>query len=229
VRRWMRSTRGGQPSRPFFVLLLSAACSSAPRLNPYADPALDCRSFETLISRSGEATPHMSRPLWRVRACPERAARIFAKAVRDTYQSSDTAVLGRTTWLTQYVHDQRILDAAEWVATNPASAELARISALRVMIWQKAPGHGVGFRDLARGETVWLTTRSSYTGHFYHGMIVGDTMPWPVFARPMRPDYVKRIDSVARRLHADTTVPASVRRAAHLTWRFPPDRELKGR
>jgi hypothetical protein len=213
--------------------LLLAACTGrrTAGTNSYADVDRDCRSAATLLAPGGGFSPHMAPPLWRVRACPARAGEILAVVVQETRSVADTGRLEAATWLAQYVHDARILAAGIAVATDSGAAPEARVAALRVLLWAKAPGHLVPLHAMVSGPPCRPPRCvSSYTGHFYRaGPIAGDTTTWPVFGTPMPPAYVAQIDSVASLIEGSSTAPPIVRQAARVTRAFPPDRELEGR
>ena len=214
------------------LLLVVIGCTrgGSPRLNPFAYSARDCRSAAALLAPGREATPHMAPQLWRVRACPIRAGELLAAIVQESRAITDTSVLEARTWLTHYVHDAHLLAAGIEVASDSRAAPEARITAFRVLLWSKAPGHHMSLRAMIEGPNcVPGRCRSSYTGHFYHGMVVGDTTSWPIFGTPMPPGYVARIDSVARSVESAPSTPRRVRQAAQIVRQFPPDPELNGR
>jgi hypothetical protein len=216
---------------PALLLLLACIGGRKDRPNAYAVPARDCQSAATLLAPGLEPTPAMAPQLWRVRACPARAGEILAQLLRDSRAISDTGRLESATWLTHFVHDAQLVTAGVDVAGDSLATPEARTAAFRVLLWSKAPGHRVSFRDMLNGvdcEPPWC--RSTYTGHFFGGgPTQGDTTSWPVFGTPMPRNYVTVIDSVARVVEDFPSVPAMVRRAAQTVRRFPPDAELKGR
>ena len=139
----------------------------------------------------------MARPLWRLRACPERAGAALGQTIEAMGSLSDTVELERRTWLTHYVVDDRIIAAALAVAGAPTTSPEARIYALRTLTWQKAPGHPLtvwGLTDRpppARG----LSPSSSYTNHYYTDLGYGSgEHPWPVLGKLPDEDYVARMD-----------------------------------
>lgn len=214
------------------ALVLAAACvAGRTTANPYADPERDCQSFETLTAPSRQGTPFMSPPLWRVRACPERAGTILAGVLLASRSLTDPNDLDRRTFLAQYVHDARLLDAGITVAADTSATPEVRMAAFRVLLWSKAPGHNVPLARMSEGTSCMpLACVSSYTGHFYHGgPFAGDTTSWPVFGVPMPAGYVARIDSVASLVEQAQSSPETLRRVALLVRRWPPDEQLKGR
>lgn len=176
----------------------------------------------------GEPTPQMSPALWRVRACPDRAGELIADTMRAARNATGLRELDDVTFLTQYVHDRHIVDAAVEVAQADSASTEARIAALRALVWAKAPGHPIPLRTMASGPPcVPRSCFSTYTGHYYGpGPIAGDTMQWPVLGEQTADDYVQRIDSVAAALVDDATVPSDVRAAPRTVLRFPQDRQL---
>ena len=226
--------RHGYPLTLITALLTGAvtACQSAQPATPFASARQDCRSAETLLRPSPTGTPSMSPPLWRVRACPERAGLLLAKLLDTTRQVSDTAEVQRRTWLTQYVHDARITGMAMDVSTDAGATVPARLAAVRALIWSKSPGHMLPMVVMyARPSCLPSFCSSTYEGHFYGpGMIpTSPPTPWPVFGAPMRPGYAARIDSVLRQLLLAEATPPAVRGAAEWALVYPPSQRLGGR
>jgi hypothetical protein len=93
-------------------------------------------------------------PLWRVRACPSRAGELIAQAIQTSAVQRDTARLERSTFLAQYVHDRRIIEAAAPVAVSNDATPESRIASLRVLTWAKAPGHLLSFTSVGAGCNV---------------------------------------------------------------------------
>jgi hypothetical protein len=211
------------------VALLACAARQPSAASPYADPERDCQSTQTLLAPGRGPTPQMAPALWRVRACPARAGELLAHALESTRLVSDSGQLEAATWLTQYVHDARILSSGIAVAADTAATPEARVAALRVLLWAKAPGHLVSLQAMSSGpQCIPPMCRSSYTGHFYNGgPTMVDTVVWPVVGIPMPPGYTSRIDSVAREIASSPSTPGLVRAAARVVIDFPPDRELK--
>jgi hypothetical protein len=220
-------------ARCFLVLLVTVACTSghARNINPYADAERDCRSATTLLAPAREPTPHMAPALWRLRVCPARAGELLAAVLLNSRTIADTGQLEARTWLTHYLHDARLLAAGAEVATDSLATPEARLAALRILLWSKAPGHLVPMRTMVeRPGCDPRRCRSTYTGHFYGGgPIAGDTTSWPVFGTPMPAQYVTKIDSIARLVEIAPGTPMVVQRAARVVRQFPPDPELKGR
>jgi len=214
--------------RSFIILAGVGACA---RPHQYADSARDCQSAATLFAPGREPTPEMAPALWRVRACPARAAEILANALRDSRTVTDTARLEAATWLTQYVHDAHLVTAGIEVATDSLAAPEARIAAFRTLLWSKAPGHFVPLHAMVTGPSCDpRRCHSTYTGHFYGGgPVLGDTIRWPVFGTPMSARYAATIDSAAAGVEQAAGTPGMVRRAASVVRQFPSDRELGGR
>ena len=213
----------------FFIALLGVAACGRP--NMYADATRDCQSAATLLAPGREPTPEMAPALWRVRACPARAAEILATVLRDSRTTTDTARLEAATWLTQYVHDAQLVSAGIDVATDGRATPEARVAALRTLLWSKAPGHFMPLQAMATGPSCDpRQCYSTYTGHFYGGGPVrGDTIRWPVFGTPMPARYAASIDSAAAVAERTSGTPEIVRRAAAVVRQFPSDRELGGR
>ena len=136
--------------------------------NPYASAAVDCRSAASLLRRGAEPTPHMAPPLWRVRACPEPAGRLLAALLDTSRQVADTGELDHRTWLTQYVHDARILEAAVRVAADTTAAPAARVAAIRTLIWMKSPGMLLSMTMMfGTPRCIPPLCVSTYEGHYY--------------------------------------------------------------
>ena len=188
-------------------------------------------SATTLFAPGREPTPEMAPALWRVRACPARAGEILAAELYDVRTTTDTARLEEATWLTQYVHDAHLVSAAIDVATDNLATSEARIAAIRVLLWSKAPGHLMPLRAMLSGPSCDpRMCFSTYTGHFFGGgPVAGDTIRWPVFGAPMPPRYAATIDSVALATERASAAPDIVRRAAGIVRQFPSDRELTDR
>ena len=169
--------------------------------------------------------------LWRVRACPDRAGGLLAAALLAARAEADTGRLEALTWLARYVHDARLLAAGLAVAGDTLATPPARVAALRVLLWSKAPGHGLPLRHMVEGPSCAPPgCRSSATDHYYGaGPGAGDSMRWPVFGAPMPAGYAATIDSAARAVADVPGTPASVRAAARVVRRFPQDSELTGR
>jgi hypothetical protein len=213
-----------------FVLALlggvaAVACHPPPAAtsNPYASAAIDCRSAATLLRRGTEATPQMAPPLWRIRACPEPAGGLLGALLDTSRLVADTAELERRTWLTQYVHDARILDAALRLAADETAQPPARVAAMRTLIWMKSPGMFLTMTMMfGTPGCVPRECESSVEGHYYGPYTRPDsTSGWPVFGQPAATGYAARIDSVVRAIVEDPATPANVRSAAQLVVRFP--------
>ncbi len=131
----------------------------------------------------------------------------------------------------QYLHDAQLLAAGIDVAMDTLAAPEARIAALRVMLWSRAPGHRVSLRDMYDGDACGSRPcGSSYTSHFYgHGPFANDTASSLTFGEPMPQGYVERIDSVAQRIADRSGTPDMVLRATRVVRRYPTDRQLRGR
>lgn len=203
-------------------------------VNPYANAAVDCRSASTLLSRrSGDGTPDMAPPLSRIRSCPTQAGVLLAALIDSSRQVRDTDELQRRTWLTQYVHDARILAAATSVARDADAAVEARLAAIRTMIWSKTPGQLLTLSMMQTNPGCDpARCYSTYEGHFYGPSPARgpqpDTTSWPVMGTAMRSGYAAATDSVFTALIANDT-SASVRNAAAIGVRFPPAQQLRGR
>lgn len=196
------------------------------------DTVAECRNAERLLAWDGPA-PGMARPLWRARACPHGAALILSALLDSLRTTDDTSSLQRATWLTQYVRDGRVLQTALSIARDPAAASGARVAAWRVLIWAKAPGHLLPLHRVGSGEfPCSLVGRcwSTYTGHFYGGgPMAGDTLSWPVVARPMPVDHLSQIDRVAAEVAGDARAPVVVQNAARLALATRPDTQVSDR
>jgi hypothetical protein len=212
----------------YVAVVGTIACASGVTAggNAYADPERDCQSAATLLARGSTPTP-----LWRLRACPARAGELLAQLLRDSRVVTDSARLEEATWLTQYVHDAHLVAAGVEVSADSQATPEARVAALRVLLWSKAPGHHVSLRTIIDGPVcIPPRCRSTFTSHFYRGGPVrGDTTTWPVFGMPMPRTYVGTIDSVASFIEASPNAPVMVQRAARTVNRFPPDPEMMGR
>ncbi len=224
--------------RPFLVgyaiaLSLQTSCASGrgARLNPYAMAEIDCASAAMLLRRTSEGTPHMAPPLWRVRACPTTAGRLLAVLLDTSRAVSDTAEMEHRTWLTRYVHDAAILETALAVACDGDAHFVARIAALRTLIWMKSPGQLISLTQMVSAPTCPpKRCSSSSEGHFYRGgPMLGDTITWPVYGTPMPAMYPHLIDSIAAAVTQDVHAPQLVRHAAALVARYPPSAHLRGR
>ena len=191
--------------------------------NPHASAEVDCRSAAMILRRSSQGTPHMVPPLWRIRACPERAGELLATLLDTSRHVADTAELEHRTWLTQYVHDARILDAARRVAGDTTAQPMARMAAIRSLIWQKSPGHHLSFRMMMiNGQYCFPPgCKSTYEGHFYGPMVTTDTTGAPVFARLPLDSYEIQIDSVLISITRQPGTDPLVRSAAKTALRFP--------
>lgn len=212
-----------------YIFLVGLVIGCAPRAahEPYANAERDCTSFDALVRR-GEGAPHMIPPLWRVRACPSRAGELIAQAILTSAAQSDVVVLERSTFLAQYVHDRRIIDAAAQVAVSNASTPESRIASLRVLTWAKAPGHLLSFTSMVAGpRCVPPECASTYTGHFYGpGPFAAPTIAWPVIGEAADDSYVAGINATALAIVADETAPSEVRNAARTVLLYPQDRQL---
>lgn len=156
---------------------------------------------------------------------------LLAALLDTTRQVADTGILEARTRLTQYVHDQRILEVAMSVAKDSQATVPARLAAIRSLIWTKSPGHMLPIEKMYSVSTCFPPTcRSSYEGHFYGpGMVAIDPpTPWPVFGKPMHAQYVMRIDAALQELAA-LRAPVEVQRAAAFALRFPAAPQLNGR
>jgi hypothetical protein len=146
----------------------------------------------------------------------------------------DTAALERGTWLTHYVVDEGLINAALDVARDQTAAPQARVYALRTLIWQRSPGHSLTYEMLGviPADTGRIAhTSSSYTGHYYTGRGYGGDppYPWPVFGRLPSSDYLERTARALRSLQNSQGLPASVANAIAYALALPPDDELTTR
>ena len=186
-----------------------------------------CGSIEALLQQ-GDSLGRMSGPLARVRSCPELAGRLVSEQMLALRQSEDVGSLDDATYLTQYVHDASVFDAAIHVASDRQASDQARVFALRALLWAKAPGHLMPFQSMIDGPRCAPPRCSStYTGHFHGpGPFAGDTVSWPVWGQPMPSDFVQVIDEIARRLADDRRNSGAVRAAARTVLMYPQDRQM---
>jgi hypothetical protein len=207
------------------TLLGCAAPASQLRVNP----ARECQTAAQLRAPSEDGGPHMSRTLWRVHECPERAGAIVAELLTSSRSERDTVAVQQETSLAQYIHDARVLEAALALALDSSATVAARLGALRALLWAKAPGHPYYSLStlLLPPQCVRPGCFSSYTSHFYRGgPTAGDTIQWPVFGYPMPGGYVTQIDGAAALIEDDARAPKSLRDAAHHVRMFPADPEV---
>lgn len=194
------------------------------------DTVRDCATLDRLLAPLPGGAPHMAPPLWRVRSCPERAGRALAAALAAHRRSEDTTALERATWLGHYLHDGALYAQAVAVAGDTGAAVWARVAAFRLLTWAKAPSQlRTSLRSMLAPPTCAVGCVSSYTGHYYHGMMRGDPGRWPAVGAPLPPGYAAAIDALCARVAADPAVPDEVRRAARHTADVPVDEELGGR
>ena len=210
-----------------------SACRTAPApnpRNPYASEAVDCRSAATLLRRGTAPTPVMAPPLWRVRACPERAAELLAALLDSSRQIADTSELDRRTWLAQYVHDARITRVALLVADDEAAQPVARVAAVRILVWMKSPGQRLSIQSIVAGPSCMPPLcYSTYEGHFFgpDPYSMDSASVWPVVGRVMEDTYAERIDSALSSVAARPTTVAVVRKACEVAMQFPMASRLK--
>lgn len=215
----------------FLMALLSACHQGGPTFrNAYASAEVDCRSAATILRRSAQGTPQMAPPLWRIRACPERAGVLIAMLLDTSRHVADTAELEHRTWLTQHLHDSRILEAALRVAGDATAQPMARVAAIRTLIWQKSPGQFLPFRQMISNRHCFPPgCKSTYEGHFYGPINTTDATGSPVFGRRPFDSYAIRIDSILISIAREPGTDALVRGAAEAALRFPMAEELKER
>lgn len=203
---------------------------TAPEWRPHFATASGCSTVDSLLAPPGEDSHTMAPALWRLRACPAAAGRALAAALRALRTSGDTAALERATWLAHDLHDGALYDAAREVAADASATPWARVAALRVLLWTKAPSHYVSLPRLLE-RPVCGGCASTYTMHYYNGgPLAGPRYRWPVFGRELPAGYVARIDALAASLAVDPAGPAMVRAAAAYLTSVPAEtRELRGR
>jgi hypothetical protein len=192
------------------------------------DTVADCRTLERIESSTSGPSPNMAPSLWRIQACPGRAGVALARVLLSHRLTNDTTILESATSLAHYVHDASLFNAASRIAVDTGAAEWARVAALRMLLWTKAPGHHLTLQRMLGPPECPPPSRctSSYTGHYFCGCGYGTTPPFPAFGAPLPEGYRLAIDSPAVRLVRDTTAPFVVRRASEIVLLQRPDVEL---
>ncbi len=215
-----------------FVVVLLAGCAGSRAHTANIDGAATtaCEAAATILISGPDSTSSLAaRRL--IRACPVRAGELLAPFLRESRAMTNLDQLDVRTRSMQYLHDAQLLAAGIEVATDTLAAPEARVAALRVMLWTKAPGHAVTMRDMIGSDGCGSRAcLSSYTNHFFgRGPFAGDTTSSLTFGEPMSPGYVAQIDSVAQLVAIFRSNPDIVQRAARVVLRYPTDDQLGGR
>ena len=156
------------------------------------------------------------------------AGAVLSLAIETMGPVADTLELDRRTWLTHYVVDNRIIDAALALVADEGNAPEARIYALRTLIWQKAPGQLVTTKALTARppKATESQTSSSYTTHYYTGLGYGTgEYPWPVLGMLPDENYIARMDSLVQGTTVASGSPRVASIGAWLLW-YSQDSEL---
>lgn len=161
----------------------------------------ECRLASQVIE-TGQPAPHMDWALSTIRSCGPDGAAALARAVLAHRTSTDSAVMGRLTRPTQYMVDGEIFDVAYRVASDPDASTVARVFAVRTLIWTLAPG-----RDLTYDDLTGVGGQGNCAGGF-------STHIDPEPGSPLPEDHEQRIRDLAVRLTEGDAAPPEVRSAA---------------
>jgi hypothetical protein len=156
----------------------------------------ECRLARQVLETGHPAT-HYQWALDRAWHCPEAAAGIRSRMER-TAASRDTAALNALTQPTLTLRDGGIFRTALAIAGDKGASTEARIFAGRTLIYTMRPSGGIAYEAFVNPD------RSCS----------GDISPHQSFVSgaPVPADYVDRIHTLGRRLQADGSEPAVIRR-----------------